>query len=839
MDADYSQYEGFVNFFETPVFSTLLKLRNRVVMVITGNRFGKCVTYHTLIETPNGEIPVGKLFENKKSFDVYAWNGNKKVIAKAKAPFKKEGFHQCYKITMSDGRWIEAADNHRILTNNGYFTVTELYRSFCISPFFSYPLESSLVFCPLTRSLDGLRLCEIQSGSQGSCFENLRLYDGQPRSVLDNVRVCFPSQGGVQQHTSSCVLRKGGQVNKYANNQQLAHDHLSIRDDQNRFLGQYVESLFHEVYTNVLLFLRGNLRFLRLLFASLYQLLLSYAVSLNKYFHQLFSYKTPLCIEGNHIIGIEPIPSQEVYDFEVEKYHNYFAGGLIHHNTKSLQRKNVYRLMGLSPNPEHNIKPEDRCRVVRLAAENLPGDSEREVRNTIYPALMEQIPRNLVLKDITIRKPLVTCQPLLGGKPLQFEFVSYGQTTQSHGGVDRLWIDTDEVCDYDFYEESMPRLATTNGQFFVGTTPIEAGWMYDELFCKAKTIYRTKNVRKYMKEAMGITVGSVEHTDSKEDIAVIQAATDDNPLFQKQFNDKMKDIKEGRLKKEFFPYENVSEYLDSFFMYDDPDSVAMRRYGIFKQITGAVHKEFEWNTHVISEGKHFPNGIPRSGKHCRMIDYHQSVPWAYCWIYIDENDEAFVVKEKEYDPYNNTTLGICRDIAENCRDYKFDFNLIDALANTTQSNSNTTVIQDMNGHFHEMKRSSFGTGGYWEPWDTKGTKGQDKIRERLINSKICGRPFNNLQKIDGVQKRLPTLWVLDSCKIVALSLKNWRKKENADDDRNAVLSTKDSRDKYSQRWSHFNMCLEAAMKDSRFRGTPYNYQATGTEHQRMYFQGRG
>jgi hypothetical protein len=507
--------------------------------------------------------------------------------------------------------------------------------------------------------------------------------------------------------------------------------------------------------------------------------------------------------------------------------------------TLSLQRKNVYRLMGLSPIIEHNIRPEDRCRVVRLAAENLPGDSEREVRNTIYPALMNQIPKNLILKDITIRKPLVTCQPLLGGKPLQFEFVSYGQTTQSHGGVDRLWIDTDEVCDYDFYEESMPRLATTNGQFFVGTTPIEAGWMYDELFCKAKTIYRTKNVRKYMKEAMGITVGSVEHTDSKEDIAVIQAATDDNPLFQKQFNDKMKDIKEGRLKKEFFPYETVSEYLDSFFMYDDPDSVAMRRYGIFKQITGAVHKEFEWNTHVISEGKHFPNGIPRSGKHCRMIDYHQSVPWAYCWIYIDENDEAFVVKEKEYDPYNNTTLGICRDIAENCRDYKFDFNLIDALANTTQSNSNTTVIQDMNGHFHEMKRSSFGTGGYWEPWDTKGTKGQDKIRERLINSKICGRPFNNLQKIDGVQKRLPTLWVLDSCKIVALSLKNWRKKENADDDRNAVLSTKDSRDKYSQRWSHFNMCLEAAMKDSRFRGTPYNYQATGTEHQRMYFQGRG
>ncbi len=51
--------------------------------------------------------------------------------------------------------------------------------------------------------------------------------------------------------------------------------------------------------------------------------------------------------------------------------------------TKSLQRKNVYRLMGLSPNPEHNIKPEDRCRVMRLAAENLPGYSGKLIAQEV------------------------------------------------------------------------------------------------------------------------------------------------------------------------------------------------------------------------------------------------------------------------------------------------------------------------------------------------------------------------------------------------------------------------------------------------------------------------
>lgn len=507
--------------------------------------------------------------------------------------------------------------------------------------------------------------------------------------------------------------------------------------------------------------------------------------------------------------------------------------------TRTLQRKNVYRVMGMSPIPEHNVTADKRCRVVRLAAENLPGDSESEVRNTIYPALMDQLPQTLVVKDITIRKPVITVQPMIGGKPMQFEFVSYGQTTQSQGGVDRLWIDTDEVPDYRFYEESMPRLATTNGQFFVGTTPIEAGWMYDELFCKARTIYRTKNVRDFMKKSMGINVNAVEHTDSKNDIAVIQAATDDNPLFRIQFEQKMKEIKSGILAKEFFPYETVSEYLDSFFMYDDPDSIAMRRYGIFKQITGAVHKEFDWNVHVIDERKYFPMSLPHTGKHFRFIDYHQSVPWAYVWVYLDENDEAFVVRELEPDPHNFTTVGICKKIAEECGDYKFLANLIDPLANTKQSNTNTSVLEDMNRIFREMKSSGLGSGGYWEAWDTKGTKGQDKVRERLINSKICGKPFNNLQKIDGVETRLPTLWFFDSCKVSALSVKNWRKKENTDDERDAALMTKDTRDKYSQRWSHFNMCLEAAMKDSRFRGTPYTYSNYNQSAQRQYFQGRG
>ena len=75
-----------------------------------GNRLGKCVTYQTLIDTPQGGIPIGKLYERGKSFDVFAWDGKQKVITKAMAPFKKPGRHQCYHLKMSDGRWIEPSD---------------------------------------------------------------------------------------------------------------------------------------------------------------------------------------------------------------------------------------------------------------------------------------------------------------------------------------------------------------------------------------------------------------------------------------------------------------------------------------------------------------------------------------------------------------------------------------------------------------------------------------------------------------------------------------------------------------------------------------------------------
>ena len=57
-------------------------------------------------------------------------------------------------------------------------------------------------------------------------------------------------------------------------------------------------------------------------------------------------------------------------------------------------------------------------------------------------------------------------------------------------------------------------------------------------------------------------VKKIERVDSPHDIAVIQAATDDNPTLSKAV---------------------IEEKLS---IYEDPDDIAIRRYGIFRQVSG-------------------------------------------------------------------------------------------------------------------------------------------------------------------------------------------------------------------------------------------------------------
>jgi len=320
------------------------KTEKKVFTFTGGNRKGKCVTYRTLIETPSGEVQIGELYERGKLFDVYAWDGENKVVAKASAPFKKEGLHKCYRITMSDGRWVEPADHHRILTTSGeYATVEQLAPFFpgnCRNISFSFssiPRDHSTTtadISPSAQNEDGQHLYERESNYQGHYSNDFRPGGVPFQQEVKAFQFFSPLRDDVRKH-NYVLSGSDVQENKYIDIHSIYSFLRSIPHSVLLSLTHVFGSLENAFYRIV--------QSLPCLYPA-YQPLSTVGFSdlqLSCGFGQSQNYKSsvlpcvypPLCVDDNHIVSINEIMPQYVYDCQVGKYHNYFAGGLVHHNT--------------------------------------------------------------------------------------------------------------------------------------------------------------------------------------------------------------------------------------------------------------------------------------------------------------------------------------------------------------------------------------------------------------------------------------------------------------------------------------------------------------------------
>lgn len=451
-------------------------------------------------------------------------------------------------------------------------------------------------------------------------------------------------------------------------------------------------------------------------------------------------------------------------------------------------------------------------RVFRFCAQTLPGQSANlneeglsaEVKNTQYPEFKKWLPPFLIKKDITARNPSMIVRDPFGGNDIVVEFVSYNQSTQGTAGVQRMSVWFDESPSYEFYEEQLPRLLAEDGDMIFTYTPVDrSSWLFDEFYDKAAIFFKSQAIVDYLKGNGDTGAKGIEITDSPLDIAIIQAATDDNPTLRK-------------------------EVIESRFAHmSDPDAIAIRRYGIFKQLSGRIFKDFDYRIHYIDTEKYFPDGLPREAGwvHARGIDFHPQTPWACGMISLSPQNEAFIWGEWNPSPEKYTIREISREFAVLGKDYQFRLNLIDPLSEATVKDS-VTVRDDLNREFYNLRREGIGTGGEWRSWDTKGERGRDAIRERLKNAKELKKPFTNKIQKDGVTIYLPTIWVLRGCKISADCMKNWRWEEwaNIND-----ASKKEAKNTPEQKFSHFNMVWEAVFKHPAFR-----VSSNGGNHTRNY-----
>ena len=260
--------------------------------------------------------------------------------------------------------------------------------------------------------------------------------------------------------------------------------------------------------------------------------------------------------------------------------------------TASTARQYVARILGLHPVPWKNLLR----KKWRFCSATLPNEPEaqNEVRNTQYPMFKKYLPANLIKKDITHRRPVMTIKDPLAGQTINgkvigpeditVEFVSYAQETQATAGVQRDSVWFDEEPGREFYEEQVPRLLEAGGDIVITCTPANViTWMHDDIYDRARWYVRTEAVA----EQLGIRkvshpgYGDFQKTDSPFNIAVFQAATDDNPVLEPEIIE------------------------DLFSAIDDHDVLLIRRYGIFKQISGRIYKDFRPQVHVIDGERWF------------------------------------------------------------------------------------------------------------------------------------------------------------------------------------------------------------------------------------------
>jgi hypothetical protein len=473
-----------------------------------------------------------------------------------------------------------------------------------------------------------------------------------------------------------------------------------------------------------------------------------------------------------------------------------FGGNRLGKTTDIVGMDYVDRILGRHPIEWKNIRPNDKARIFRFCAPKLPMEKDgEEALSPVYRALKLALPHSLIKKDVTMRNPVMTIRDIQGGPDIYAEHVSYGQQISTQAGVPRKSVYIDEHAEEGFFEEQWPRVLGvnadgSNGDIIIGLTPVEyISWEFEKIYERSDIYYNSPFYREYWKSTHKQDLPAAQLTGNKNGIAVIRAATDDNPMLRKQ---------------------DIDELMNQ---YDDQDTYEIRRYGIFHQISGRILKDYDPMIHRISADKYFKDGIPHNWVHARGIDYHEHTNWAIAWVSLSEWNEAFVWQEFNPSPDRMVTLEISREVISKSRDYKFTVNLVDPRMDISQPNTGLTPLNDMNRHFIELKREGIGTGGYWQTWDTKNQRGRDIVKERLKNARLAGKPFNNRMVKNGTVSYLPTLWILDSCPLANYSFKNWKW-----EDWGTRLSraTKDEKNTFEDKNSHFPITIECIFKNALF-----------------------
>lgn len=430
-----------------------------------GNQQGKCVSYQTLIQLDTGEKrQIGLIFSEGRSVHVKSWNGNDIVRAKVTHAVRKPA-EQCYRLWFSNGEWIEAAANHRMMLKSGSYDFVGALLSFVPN----LPASNSELGL-LTHVSDVQRWLKRQRDFPDDYQEGCRLYDAPLPFSVENVLVSPPLSSDVVQY--NCALCGLDELNcKHTHSRLLSSVHLSSLDVGLQIEDQIVEFSNQDVCSYALHRKHYTLGFQQP------------SIELNDQSQLVYEANhDPLYFpanDGNQLIACQPVGSKAIYDLTVPEYENYYTAGCVHHNTFAAAAEAAIHSTGLYPEWWQGRVFEKETlgwaagvtgEVTRDTIQKLLIGSNDEIGTGLIPKknIIDIIPS----RGVAGLADTILVRNVLSGEASTIKLKYFEQGREKFQSATINWGWPDEECPSDIYSEFLTRTNATGGMLFMTFTPL-------------------------------------------------------------------------------------------------------------------------------------------------------------------------------------------------------------------------------------------------------------------------------------------------------------------------------------------------------------------------------
>lgn len=468
---------------------------SKVKAMLGGNR---CLGGETLIECALTGAK-RRVDEIRGDHWVWAWNGEKRVMAKAKAPFKKEP-QAIYRIELENGEWFTCSANHLILTNHGWLPAGHVFGFSVVGGLpESAPVLplTNLGTCPPTHAVDAHHLNRKAVNSR-SDYHSCRHSNGeQPHVNLTGVLDGLPSQACVPEHSHT---RCDVDCHDDAPYKPLGFLPQSKPCGNHAYRIESLPSIPGGPDLSVVHVSDSESRSVYMLWIPTLDLLEVDPLSIDGSSPQSqpsceehlsanrnpsrFSIANSACSITSHarVARADYLHTDFVWDFEVPELGNYFCAGIVHHNTgKSSTASFVLacHLTGWYPDWWEGIRF-DRGVDIWWA-----GETTNRVRDTLQQFLFGKIGElgtGMVPKDCIIGEPIrkpgipgayeIVRVRHSSGDVSAIQFFSYDMGREKFQGSSIDIMAWDEEPPAEVVKEGNMRVADRNGYVMYTFTPL-------------------------------------------------------------------------------------------------------------------------------------------------------------------------------------------------------------------------------------------------------------------------------------------------------------------------------------------------------------------------------